>query len=245
MRALLCLFVAASVPVSSAYGAGSSPLTRGEQELVRISKTRLDALSRHDMGTFSRYTADDYYSTDEFGIVQTKGQLIEQMDRKPLTYSHDFDARDYVVHMYGDTAVVFDRITVHEKFGNADIVTEQRRTETYVKRGGSWQAIAVQQTNLPINFREPVAIDAAILNDYGGQYQWRVGDATDRIFVKDGKLWSAFGGPPEEAFPLGADTFFYKDDLGFQTFSRDAQRHVNGYVYTRPDGQKIFATKIK
>jgi len=56
---------------------------------------------------------------------------------------------------------------------------------------------------------------------------------------------SNLGGDEDEAFPLGSETFFFKDDLGSVTFVRDAQDHVTGYTYHRSDGQEIHAKKIK
>jgi hypothetical protein len=46
------------------------------------------------------------------------------------------------------------------------------------------------------------------------------------------------GGDADEAFPLGRDAFFYKDDLGSAEFTRDAQGNVTGYTYHRVDGQE-------
>jgi hypothetical protein len=81
--------------------------------------------------------------------------------------------------------------------------------------------------------------------DYVGQYQWRPLDEVETVSLKDGKLWSNLGGDEDEAFPLGSETFFFKDDLGSVTFVRDAQGHVTGYTYHRSDGQEIHAKKIK
>jgi len=63
--------------------------------------------------------------------------------------------------------------------------------------------------------------------------------------VNDGKLWSQMGGDADEAFPLGRDAFFYKDDLGSAEFTRDAQGNVTGYTYHRVDGQEIHVKKVK
>ena len=87
-----------------------------------------------------------------------------------------------------NTAVVNFRTTAHEQFGDDDIVSEQRRTETWLKQNGEWQLIAIQWNNLPVNFRKPVAIDAKTLKDYLGKYESRPGDDLETVFLKDGKL---------------------------------------------------------
>ena len=48
-----------------------------------------------------------------------------------------------------------------------------------------------------------------------------------------------------KASSSSSDTFFFKDDLGSETFSRDSQGHVIGYTYHRADGQEIHVKKIK
>ena len=53
------------------------------------------------------------------------------------------------------------------------------------------------------------------------------------------------GGDADEAFPLGRDAFFYKDDLGSAEFTRDAQGNVTGCTYHRVDGQEIHVKKVK
>jgi len=96
-----------------------------------------------------------------------------------------------------------------------------------------------------VNFRKPVAVDTSVYKDYVGQYEWRPGVPPDIVSVKDGKLWSEDEGDEEEYLPLGADTFFVKDDLGTVTFSRDAKGQVIGYAYRRADGQEVHSKKVK
>jgi hypothetical protein len=61
----------------------------------------------------------------------------------------------------------------------------------------------------------------------------------------DGKLWSQTGDEKGECLPAGGDTFFYQDDLGSFTFSRNAEDRVTGYTYRRFDGQEIYCMKVK
>jgi hypothetical protein len=139
------------------------------------------------------------------------------------------------------------RVTVHEQFTDADIISEQRYTETYIKHHGSWLLIAKQWGNLPVNFRKPVAVDTSVYKDYVGQYQWRPVADIETISLRDGKLWPRFSKDKldDEYLPLSSDTFFVKDDIGSMQFVRDGQGHVTGYTYHRWDGQEIHVMKIK
>jgi hypothetical protein len=150
----------------------------------------------------------------------------------PPEYDHSVNFRDYVVHVYDNTAVMNFRFTVHEQITDSDLITEMRATETYTKQNGTWLLVARQWAPLPINFRKPVAVDASVYKDYVGQYQSRPLDDVETISVKDGKLWSQSGKDENEYLPLGSETFFIKNDIASITFSRDPKGLVTGYPIT-------------
>jgi ketosteroid isomerase-like protein len=219
-----------------------------QQEVINAHTARIQAVEKRDYATYARLVADDCINSDDDGILDTnpKAHLLERW-KLPLAYDHGVNARDYVVHVYGSTAVLNYRVTVHEQFTDADIISEQRYTETYIKHHGSWLLIAKQWGNLPVNFRKPVAVDTSVYKDYVGQYQWRPVADIETISLRDGKLWSRFSKDKEddEYLPLSSDTFFVKDDIGSMQFVRDGQGHVTGYTYHRWDGQEIHVMRIK
>jgi len=226
-------------------GAQDQPkLSPAQQEVLNVRNALRDTALRRDMAAWSRYVADDcIFSTDD-GALQTKAQFIEHVGKLPPEYDRSVNPRDYIIHIYGNTAVINFRFTGHEQFTDADIVSEERETETYVKQNGSWLLVARQWGLVPVNFHKPVAVDTTVYKEYVGQYQWRPLDEVETVSVKDGKLWSKLGGDEDEALPLGSETFFFKDDLGSVTFVRDAQGHVTGYTYHRSDGQEIHVKRI-
>jgi len=246
MRYFICLLLALCIPASVIHAAGEVKLSSAQQEVVDARKARVAAAERRDFATWSALVADDcIYSTDDGALsTNVKAKTIEHW-KKPIEYDREVNARDYVVHLYGNTAVLNLRITGHEQFTDSDIISEVRETETYIKQNGSWALVAKQWGLLPVNFHKPVAGDASLYKDYVGQYQWRPLDAVETVSLKDGKLWSNLGGDEDEALPLGSETFFFKDDLGSVTFVRDARGRVTGYTYNRNDGQEIHVKKIK
>jgi hypothetical protein len=245
MRTFTCLFVVLCLPAGMIFASEQPKLSPAQQEVLNVRNALRETALKRDMAAWSRYVAEDcIFSTDD-GALGTKAQFIEHVGKMPPEYDHSVNPRDYVIHVYGDTAVINFRVTVHEQFTDADIVSEQRQTETYIKQNGSWLLVARQWSNLPVNFHKPVAVDASAYKDYVGQYQWRPLDPVETVSVKDGKLWSNLGGDEDEALPLGPETFFFKDDLGSVTFVRDAQGHVSGYTYHRVDGQEIHVKKSK
>ncbi len=247
MRSIACLLVAMCLSAIMLCSQNQPKLSLAEQEVLDAHKALGEASEKRDYATWSRLVADDCMYSDDDGILDTnpKAHVMEHW-KLPLAYDHGVNPRDFVVHVYANTAVLNYRVTIHEQFTDADIISEQRATETYIKQNGSWLLIARQWGNLPVNFHKPVAVDASVYKDYVGQYEWRPLDQLETVTVKNGKLWTDFGeNMDEEYFPLGSETFFVKNDLGSVTFVHDAQGHVTGYTYHRWDGQEIHAKKIK
>jgi len=247
MRCFTCLLFAVCLCASMIRAQDQPKFSAAQQEVLDAHKARVEAAEKRDYATYSHLVADDCISSDDDGVLDTnpKAHVMEHW-KLPLAYDHGVNPRDFVVHIYGSTAVLNYRVTIHEQFTDADVISEQRATETYIKQNGSWLLVARQWGNLPVNFHKPVAVDTSLYKDYVGQYEWRPLDQRETVSVKDGKLWTDFGeGMDEQYFPLGSETFFVKDDLGSVTFVRDAQGHVTGYTYHRWDGQEIHVKKIK
>jgi hypothetical protein len=247
MRSLTVLSLAILFSASALCAQDQTKLSPPQQEVVESRKARVAAAEKRDFAAWTRYVADDcIYSTDDGAISTNVKAHTKERWKLPLEYDRESNARDYVVHLYGDTAVLNLRITGHEQFTDADIISEVRETETYIKQNGTWMLVAKQWGLLPVNFHKPVPVsDTSSYKDYVGQYQWRPLDQVETVSLKDGKLYSDLGGDQDEALPLGSETFFFKDDLASITFVRDSQGHVTGYTYHRWDGQEIHVKKIK
>jgi hypothetical protein len=90
-----------------------------------------------------------------------------------------------------------------------------------------------------------VAVDTSIYEDSVGQCEWRPGDALETLSAKDGRLWTESGNDREEYFPVGADSFFLRSELGIDRFVRDPRGRVIGYTYQDADGQEVHIKKVK
>ena len=246
MRYFTCLLLASGLCAGMLSAADQPKFSPEQQEVIDAHNAAREAALKRDFAAWAPYVAEDcIFSTDD-GDIKTKAQLIEHGRNLPFQHDHSENQRDFVVHLYGNTAVLNLRFTTHEQFTDIDIITEMRETETFVKQNGSWLLVARQWGALPINFHKPAAADPGTYKDYIGQLEWRPG-LVDTITVKGGKLWSkmAEDESAEENLPLGPETFFVRDDLGTITFVRDAHGQVTGYTYHRVDGQDIHARKVK
>ena len=143
MRSFTCLLVAFCLSASSLY-AQEPKLSPAQQEVFKVRNALRETALRRDMSAWSRYVSDDcIFSTDD-GTLQTKAQFIEHVGKLPPEYDRSVNPRDYVIHVYGNAAVINFRLTGHEQFTDADIISEERQTETYVKQNGSWLMVARQ-----------------------------------------------------------------------------------------------------
>jgi len=132
------------MPAATLWATDEPKFSPAEQEVLRVSQARRDASNRRDVVASARYVADDCIFSSDDGTLTTKAKYYEHMAKLPVAYDHSMNARELVVRLHGDTAVINFRITVREQFGDADIVSEQRRTETWLKEKGSWVLIALQ-----------------------------------------------------------------------------------------------------
>jgi ketosteroid isomerase-like protein len=244
MRHLACLLLALCITAFSGNIAEAQKLSPAEQDVVNANKARMEAAANRDMAAWTRYVAEDCIFADGANI-STRAQMLAHYRKVPANYDRALNPRDHIVHLYGNTAIVTYLATDHEQYGEIDLTTEQRRTETFLKQDGSWLLIAIQSDDLPINHRKPVVVEGRSYNDYVGEYQSRPADEAETLSVKDGKLWGEIGAEGGEWLPAGGDTFFYRDDLGTSTFSRDAQGRVTGFTYRSCAGQEIHTKKIQ
>ena len=244
MRHLVCVLLAACF-ASFPNALRSQTLAPAEQEVVGAIRARMDAAAQRQVETWARYVADGCILSSDDGSLMTKAQMLAHYKKVRAEYDRALDPRDFKVHIYGDTAVANYRATTHEQFGATDITNEQRRTDTLIKRNGAWLLIAIQWNNLPVNYREPTSGSGGRSNEYVGQYRARPEDEIETISFRDGKLWSQTGEEGAWCLPAGGETFFYREDLGSFTFTRNAQGVVTGYTYRRSDGREIFNQKIK
>lgn len=79
------------------------------------------------------------------GDIITKVQALE-MCRKPPMQIDAFMVDEVSVRVFGDTAVVTGRTTVTA--GASPVTVKLRFTDVFIRRSGSWQAVASQATTL-------------------------------------------------------------------------------------------------
>jgi ketosteroid isomerase-like protein len=129
LAALLLVF--SSVALGQNNNGKKSREQKITEELIKLDKELTEASKRKDIAAVSPYFADDYTDTSSTGRVRNKAELLAEMG--PYN-DGKFLEDEYVVRVYGDTAVMTNRVTLTPH--------QFRATRVWVKRKGKWQAVS-------------------------------------------------------------------------------------------------------
>src|SRR5215475_12319432 len=112
-RILIIAILATAIPslaLAQTNDNKAAPSGKAEQEVVQVSKEIVEAYGRNDFAALDRLLADDYISTQAFGI-QSKAQLMDAWKSGRIKYSSASDT-DLSVKAYGDSAVTTGILTL-------------------------------------------------------------------------------------------------------------------------------------
>jgi ketosteroid isomerase-like protein len=112
-----------------------------EQQLKKLEMQWADAGVKKDLAVIDRLLADDFITTDPEGEVFTKTEEIAFLESGEDIVS-SAALSDIKVRVYGDAAVVTYVYKAKETLKGRDVSGTSRWTDTWVKRGGSWQCAA-------------------------------------------------------------------------------------------------------
>jgi ketosteroid isomerase-like protein len=112
-----------------------------EQQVTKHENDWAKATITKDYKVLNQAMADDYTSSgDPDGSVQTKAQFIASL-KSGETVMKSYKYSDLKVRVYGDAAVVTGLQTFDMTFKGKDAGGTFRFTDTWVKRGDSWQCV--------------------------------------------------------------------------------------------------------
>lgn len=134
-----------ALAVSARMQIPAQPTTRSaEQELIKLENEWAEAWRKGDVSFFERIEADDYTWTSPWGEVWTKARDLAFVQsikpKKPVTRSQVI--AEMKVRVYGEAAVVTGRDIIKEMHEGKEIISQERWTDTWVKRAGQWQCVA-------------------------------------------------------------------------------------------------------
>ena len=119
-----------------------------EDELKKFEKDRAAATVNGDVATLEKQTSDDYTFINFNGKMVDKSQMIDNFKtgRTKLTSN---DVSDMKVRVYGNTAVMTGKADLAGTIEGKETKQEVMFTRVFVKKGGGWQTVALQQRFSP------------------------------------------------------------------------------------------------
>lgn len=152
MKRILVMIVlvvgVATIVLGQAGGKKSDQTSNAEQELRELSRRWDEASMGRDTATLARILSDDFVYTNASGAVLSKQDYLMSFIKAPDMTQQTFTSEDLSIRIYGDVAVVTGRSSWKGRArGKGQVVDAQFRfTDVWVKRNGSWQAVATQAT---------------------------------------------------------------------------------------------------
>jgi ketosteroid isomerase-like protein len=138
VSAVVVLFLATTLCVSASAQSVEDLIKKMEVE-------RAAAVVKGDVAKLDKETADDYTLITAAGQMSDKAQMLSAFKSGESKLSVD-TVSDMKVHVYGDTAIVTGKADVKGMLGGKDATGQMLFTRVYVKKGGHWVAVALQQT---------------------------------------------------------------------------------------------------
>jgi len=112
-----------------------------EQELIKLEKEWYDAEVKKDAAFFDRIMADDFIGTGATGSLYNKAQDISNLKSGEEVITSAV-SDEFIVHVYGDAAVVAFRSIEKGQNNGKDYIWESRWTDTWIKKAGRWYCVA-------------------------------------------------------------------------------------------------------
>lgn len=235
MRRTTLAFTCASMLASMAIAAVPAPHAAEVEALVR---ERIAAAQRGDKVAWRKHIADDAVWTGPGLENATTADAELAITANASLPKQASTIRDFEVHEFGDTAVasyVFESGGASKRF---------RKTDTYVRRDGSWTLVLSVEIFVPA--QAVAQVDPATYDAFAGSFQldpahvvhvWR--DGSKLMSQADGEL------KPTELLPSATDTFIVDGDLGEYVFARGPDGRVDRMLFRMSGSADIVMTRVK
>ena len=233
-----------ATPQLFAQVAQATPSSNASAAAVIATMRSIRAASQAgDVRAWSDQVADDCIFVEPTGHLQSKARHMPTSSASgALKVTSDLS--DIKVQQFGETAVLtyIEKLTAETNASMSRSVV--RFAEVYKRKGDVWILILSSET--PVPQRQAIKLDAAIYDDYLGEYQMApsligtVSREGNRLLLK-GTGWKQ----GYELIPFEEDKFFVTEFENTEIiFVRDEHGKVIQQV-SRTNGQDMVAKKLK
>ena len=215
-----------------------------ERAILDVEHQLWAAPRSRDVAALDKLLDDSFISVDDGGVRTGKQQALARF-RQPEGYMHNETAEQpddvRLVFTNGVAILSFTKYWAdYDKLAGTTVGATSIMTRVFTCKAGEWKVAAFHETGLPNKNRQPYPGALAHLDDYVGHY--RLGDNGEKgevsVVRKGDRLFETWSGEePVEILPGKYDTFFNREDAGFESFVRDKSGKVLAILYTYPDTQ--------
>ena len=143
----LAVFFALATGILHTSTTGRTQTSDVAQQLSQLEQRLAKAIVERDLQTYNSILAPDWTTIDLAGRVLSKSQVMEELaSKKRQIESARID--DIRVRELGEVAVVTGRTTATGTYQGKRSTVELRFTDVFAKRGGQWQVVASQGTQV-------------------------------------------------------------------------------------------------
>jgi ketosteroid isomerase-like protein len=239
------LLISIQIPTSGVAQQTTSPnfLEQTTKLLHEKDQALMDAVTAGDPKVWDAALAQDAIYLDEAGEINSRADLLKQIQPLPPGVSGNIKVSDYKMTLHGDTATVFHADNEEENYHGQQLHARYLTTETWQKTNGDWKLL---MAHVYAVLHEPPArkLSPQELDSYVGRYS-----AGDLVYViaRDGDhLVGGREGKPTS--PLNAelhDVLFVSSQLRIRKiFQRDSDGAIAGFV-DRREGVDVVWKKVK
>jgi len=245
MTNLFLVFVIVLIPVSAF--AQPAPSQDSWEEITKLlhdkDQALMNAVTAGDPKVWDAALAPDAIYLDEAGEINSRADLLKQIQPLPQGVSGSIKVSDYKVTLHGDTATVFHADNEEENYHGQQLHARYLTTETWQKTNGEWKLLMAHVYAVPT---EPptLKLNSQELDAYVGRYT--AGDLV-YIITRDGDhLFGGREGKAASALHVELhDVLFASSQLRIRKiFQRDSEGMVTGFV-DRREGVDVVWKKAK
>ena len=150
----LWLLLVVAIPCMAANASGESS---DKEALTQLLHEFMAGATVNDAAVHDRFWAPDLVYTSSSGERFGKAEIMEGLQAAEAAPPNEpvlkYSAEDIRIQLFGDTAVVAFMLigtkAADETAGTPPSVMKFYNTGTFVRREGSWQAVAWQATRIP------------------------------------------------------------------------------------------------
>ncbi len=203
-------------------------------------------LAAHSAGNAAAYRAlldEAFVHTDDTGRRRTL-QEMETFNSAPTGSTWTVGT----LHMRDigkDLVVVECEVAEHIRFGSRVLNMPLQETDVFLFKNGRWVFLSHAETH-KLDSPSPISVEAEVLEDYVGQYEWWPG-FVDTVTRQNDKLYIRSNGDDKDVRLLAAtrEAFFIEGDPAIVVFVRDVRGKVTGEIIHFPDGKTVRARRIE